>query len=556
MKSRLSPSNKSASSLKSLGRSLNRLPAHTESLKNSCFDIYGIGYSHSNKIYGNPNGIGFMITESIAMTANTVLQDEEVASRSFAKFSNGEVRKFSQKNFFYTNRGLNFTVIGVEFVANETIEIREEFVLVDRSRICYLDSGIVPCDIEGIDQNLFSYTGGSNILPGTPIFSQDWRLQGIHHTTSVSYKYNIGTRIDSIIKILCSVLRISSDDSASIGNSLGVLLTDYANKHHFKLKLVDKFGEGRYLYWIEWFNRHIYRYDVSLGKWSKIQLANSEQFLSQETNQWKFNWGSRLVYLPDGSFIAVGGVGFDLGGTRADVYQFFPDTLEIYRKKSMLERRDGPAILYRQNYIYVVGGKYTYTTCEKYDIKTDIWSRFSSMIYGRYEPVACLLQGDNYMYVAGGFPEESVGRSIERYSFSQDRWEGLNVVFPLPLLKCGIFPVTQTKFALLGGTSMKSVVIFEVNIEVIDGKTEEIFRVYEIEQLPDKIETVYPVVYYKNENKVYLTKTEDTKAPVVVYYSYRSFLKPSNETVFEFKKNLKLPPLFTKKNFLNEKFPQ
>ena len=41
------------------------------------------------------------------------------------------------------------------------------------------------------------------------------------------------------------------------------------------------------------------------------------------------------------------------------------------------------------------------------------------MIHGRYEPVACLLQGDNFMYVAGGYPEESVGKTIERYSFTR-----------------------------------------------------------------------------------------------------------------------------------------
>ncbi|OMJ74458.1 hypothetical protein SteCoe_26610 [Stentor coeruleus] len=532
------------------------ISSKAESLKTSIFEIYGVGYSQAKKTYGSPTGVGFMITESIALTANTVINDEEVASRSFGKTWNGEIKRFNQHKFFYTNQGLNFTVISLSDTSLNPIEIREEFILTDRSHICYIDSGLIPCTIEGIDQNRFSYTGGSEMLPGLPVFSQDLHLQGIHHTTSLAYKFNIGTRIDSIIKILCNVLRISSENLGASDNSLGRLLKDYAVKHNFQLKLEEKFGEGRYLYWVEWFNRHIYKYDVSLEKWSKIKLTNSEQFLTQETLQWKFNWGSRLVYLPDGSFIVLGGMGFDLGGTRADVYQFFPDSQEIYRKKSMLDRRDGPAAIYRQNFIYVVGGRFTYTTCEKYNIKTDMWSNFSSMIHGRYEPVACLLQGDNYIYVAGGQPIESVGKSIERYSFSQDRWEGLQVVFPSPLLRCGIFPVTQTKFALLGGCSMRSVVIFEVVEEIIDGRTEELFKVFEIEQLTDYIESVYPVVYYINENKVYLTKTIDRQAPVVLYYAYRSFLKPPGDTVFVFKKTLKLPPLFTKKNLLNERFPQ
>jgi len=43
------------------------------------------------------------------------------------------------------------------------------------------------------------------------------------------------------------------------------------------------------------------------------------------------------------------------------------------------------------------------------------------MIHGRFEPVASLLQGEEYMYVIGGYPQELVGRSIERYIFREDR---------------------------------------------------------------------------------------------------------------------------------------
>lgn len=523
--------------------------------QSSIFQIYGIGYSY-NKHYGNPNGVGFMITESIALTTNSVLLDEEVASRSFGVFSNGNKIKFDPAQFFYTNRGLNFTVVAIKKEHWTYINILSDFELKDRSRIFYYNQGLVNCEIIGIDKDLFSYSTGADILPGTPIFSLHHVLQGIHHTRASAYTYSIGTKIDSIVNILCSVVIIPSEDSAVIENSLGKLLKDKVMSLKLDLKHAENFGEGRYLYWIEWYTKNLYKYDVLNEKWSKVQVVNIEQFLTQETSQWKFNWGSRIVYLPDGSFLVLGGNGNDLGGIRGDVYQFIPDKNMLYRKKSMLDRRDGPGVIYRQNFVYVVGGRFSYTTCEKYNIKTNTWSYFSSMIHGRYEPVACLLQGDNFMYVAGGQPIESVGKTIERYSFSQDRWEGLQVVFPIPLLKCGIFPVTQTKFALLGGQHLNAVIIFEVVLEIIDGRTEELFKVFEIEELPETIETVYPVVYNILQNKVYMTKSPDGQAPSVLYYSFRSFLKASGESIFVFKKNIKLPPLFTKRNLLNYKFPQ
>lgn len=530
-------------------------------LNESIFEIYGIGYSYQDKIFGRPNGVGFMITESIAMTTNSIINDEEVASSSFAVFPSGQRIRFDPSQFFYTNRGLNFTVLTLKVEVQGFVDIRQKFKLRNSSKIFYFGAGIVKCEIIGIDSEIFSYTTSTSILPGSPIFrykskTRELVLQGIHHSIASAYSYSQGTRIDSIIQILCSVVLIPSESSDSPQNSLSRILQDYALQHKFELKKTDEnFGEGRYLYWIEWLSKNFYKYDVSSEKWIKVKLANLTQFLTQETSKWKFNWGCRLIYLPDRSFLIVGGIGYDSGGSRADVYQFIPDREELYRKKSMLDRRDGPALIYRQGFVYAVGGRFTYTTCEKYNIKTNTWSYFSSMIHGRYEPVACLLQGDNYMYVAGGQPEESVGKTIERYSFSQDRWEGLQVVFQIPLLRCGIFPVTQTKFALLGGRYLKAVIIFEAVQEIIDGRTEEIFRVFEIEELNENIESVYPVVYNIGENKVYFTKSPENKAPSVLSYNFRSFLKPAGESVYVFKKNLKLPPLFAKRNLLNSKFP-
>jgi hypothetical protein len=391
-------------------------------------------------------------------------------------------------------------------------------------------------------------------MPGTPIFrvkakKNELALQGIHHTTNAAYSFSIGTRIDSIIQILCSVVLIPTENN-DFRTSLNKILQNYANKNKFKLnEKQEHFGEGKVLFWIEWGSKNIWKYDVNDQKWTRVRLENYQQFITQETKMWRFNFGSRLVYLPDGSFLVVGGTHPDSGGARGDVYQFFPDRSELYRKKSMLDRRDGPAVIYRQGFIYVVGGRFTYTTCEKYNLESNTWSPFSSMIHGRYEPIACLLQGDNFMYVAGGQPEESVGKTLERYSFSQDRWEGLSVVFSFPLLRCGIFPVTQSKFALLGGRHSKAVLIFEAVQEIIEGRTEEIFRVFEIEELNENIESVYPIVYNISENKVFFTKSPEGQAPSVLSYTFRSFLKQSGESVQVFRKNLKIANLVSRQGF-------
>ena len=64
----------------------------------------------------------------------------------------------------------------------------------------------------------------------------------------------------------------------------------------------------------------------------------------------------------------IGGIGHEISSTKADFYEFNQDTKELCRKKDMLERREGLAVIARQGFIYVMGGKYNYTTCEKYNI--------------------------------------------------------------------------------------------------------------------------------------------------------------------------------------------
>lgn len=173
--------------VKNYSRNMNTISTEELSIRKSgftidgVFEIYGVGYSYSTRTgYGHPLGMGFLITKNLIMTAHSVIPDEEVASRCFGRFSDNlyETHHFDPNRFFYTNRGLNFTVVGFTLSKDSTkprlpIEIRESFQLKSGDNISYLNSGIVARIVTNVDEDVFSYTAGSYISPGMPIFTSD-----------------------------------------------------------------------------------------------------------------------------------------------------------------------------------------------------------------------------------------------------------------------------------------------------------------------------------------------------------------------------------------------
>lgn len=525
------------------------LSIKTNHLAYSIFEIYGAGYSYTNKTgYGSPLGMGFLITKSLAITANSVISEEDMATRCFARFTDNayETHNFDPNIFFYTNRDLNFTIIG--FVINPEskrpkvpLEFREEFILKQGDYISYLNSGQSGRNVTVVEAVMFNYTAGTFILPGMPIFTNDWHLQGLHHTCTASYHFNQATRIDAILHVILTVRSIATHPE------LDLLLTDYVANY---ARDDPKIDEGRYLYWVEWYNQNIYRYDIALDRWNKLKMTNLTEFIRNEHIDWSFNWGCRIVYLPGRIFI-IGGVGRELSSTKSDVYEFRTDNKEIYRKKDMQERREGPAIVYKQNTIYVMGGKYSYNTCEKYTVGEDKWEMIAPMNYGRYEPVAVLMGNEKFIFVVGGFPQEHVGKSIERYDIFANHWDIVTLSLPYPVVHPGIFPVSPKKFAILGGRFCRAIIIVELADENLTKAGETIYqdsiKVYEIDPLTEQIETVYPVVLFKQENKLYLMKSQEGAAPQIMFYYFKNFLNPPNE-VQEIKRVVKLPPLAAKPN--------
>ena len=207
----------------------------------------------------------------------------------------------------------------------------------------------------------------------------------------------------------------------------------------------------------------------------------------------------------------------------------------------MLERREGPGVVACTRFIYVLGGKYSFNSCERFSITDNKWEMFSSMNYGRYQPVGVLMNDEKFIFVIGGHPEDTVGKSIEKYSIDSNNWEIINIVIDFPIINPGIVQVSHRKFALLGGKHSKSVMVFDVG----DGNSNEIVRT-EIEKFPEYIETVYPLVLYKQEYKVYMIKSQEGSAPKVMYYNFMNLLRLDENP----KRTLKVPNLSSKANEL------
>ncbi|OMJ84308.1 hypothetical protein SteCoe_14592 [Stentor coeruleus] len=518
----------------------------------SIFEIYGSGYSYSTKIgYGSSMGIGFLISNTLAITSNTVIPHQDIGSKCFARFADNiyETHNFDANIFFYTNPDLNFTIIG--FVANigskmprMPLEIREDFVLKEGENVVYLDSGPNGKTVVGVEDETFSYAERVHIQSGMPIFTSDWHLQGLHHSYNSSYNLNQATRIDSIANTL-----FKSQEQFSHPD-LDLLLTNYESRYQNPNQNLQ---ESQYIYFIEWYNRNIYTYNIELEKWGKLKISNLDDFLKNEQNNWNFNWGSRIVYLSNKIFI-LGGVSHEIYSAKSDVYELNIDTMEIFRKMDMNERREGLAAVYKQDYIYVMGGRYSYNTCERYSICEDKWEVMGQMNYGRYEHVAIIMAFEKLIFVVGGLPQENVGKIIERYDIVDDRWDVITMSLPYPVVHPGIFQVSGKKFALLGGRFCRAILIVElINSHLVmsqDFVYSDCIRVYQIDPLPERIETVYPVILYKKENKLCLVKFQEGDAPKVIFYYIKNFHKPPN-TIQNYNKATNLPPIINRPNNSN-----
>jgi hypothetical protein len=130
------------------------------------------------------------------------------------------------------------------------------------------------------------------------------------------------------------------------------------------------------------------------------------------------------------------------------------------RMADLLTPRHSHSMIYHNENIFVVGGHSTNTT-EKYDIKTQKWTKLSNLNYDeKQRPI--LYVYNNFLYAFFGYKNGSYVDTIERINTknSKAKWEIIPYKNPekldLKLIGCGILPENDTCVIFLGGKAKEA----------------------------------------------------------------------------------------------------
>ncbi|CAG9325874.1 unnamed protein product [Blepharisma stoltei] len=498
----------------------------------SIFAIYfkSEGYSSEKRYYGMPNGIGILLNENLCLTAHSVIPEEEIAINCYAQFRGGEIFKFDPYRCFVTSIEDGFTIIA--FKAHTAtalryfrpIRIKEEFELKMDDLVFYFpfDEYTVK-KVLLLDENKFTFTSGKKeyILPGNPIFTQQWKLQGMY--VKCEGQINIAMKINPMLEYMENALTLLNLP----------LLEQYLHQDH--LGYMEKFHD-RYLYYFEWHGKNIWRYDIDREFWEQAKMRNKLALKRDRGGDWSFNWNSRLVYLSKGSIMIIGGRSRETGNEMRDVWTFSPQkyhTLKSY--KSMIYPRECPTCLLVNDYVYVLGGK-GMKECERTNINTkSSWQPIASMYYIRHEAAACTALDSTYIYVFGGEPITPTGNTIERYNILFNHWELLTTTIPRPLARLSVFPITNRRIAIMGGTGSHWVFVMYIenslDMQGIGYNPQGGAEIYRIEDclrpLDEPTETAWPITFCRSNNTLYLMnlnrKGEGDQKPGVIKYQVEYF---------------------------------
>jgi hypothetical protein len=134
---------------------------------------------------------------------------------------------------------------------------------------------------------------------------------------------------------------------------------------------------------------------------------NTEQWISvKNTNNQYIPKFVRSTELPDGSFFLTGG---EWQGEATDTALHFIN-FNFIAKNQMLNRRKAHSAIYVKGHIYVFGGfgeNGVLNSCEKYDMNQGYWSQLPYMKYSRAY-TTLVRHGDNQIFLVGGFNPQKI----------------------------------------------------------------------------------------------------------------------------------------------------
>lgn len=226
------------------------------------------------------HGTGFLVSPSLLLTNNHVLENEDVALSSLAQFNyeldlnlkDRQVKsfRFTPKRLFITDQKLDFTLVAIEEVSADGTKLsdfgflplfsqRGKVLVGEYVSIIQHPSGapkavaIRENKITDIFDNYIHYStdtlAGSS---GSPVYNDQWIVIGLHHAgvpdpnDNKDFIANEGIRISSILHFIAHQREILGDDKKKLIDDLlnDQILTDDKSKEVLVEELSHEWYEG------------------------------------------------------------------------------------------------------------------------------------------------------------------------------------------------------------------------------------------------------------------------------------------------------------------------
>jgi hypothetical protein len=134
--------------------------------------------------------------------------------------------------------------------------------------------------------------------------------------------------------------------------------------------------------------------------------------------------------------------------------------LKLFEEGVTVESTDMPFLNWNcaawcGNYLYVMGGEKDHVShdeCHKYNLNTKRWEEMPRMIVPRDLAAACGF--NSFVMVFGGYTNQFLHSTIERFDTKKSRWSVLHVRLPLPLACMGLFS-SDRGILIFGGETSK-----------------------------------------------------------------------------------------------------
>ena len=117
---------------------------------------------------------------NVIITSFSTLPNLNTARKAVFKFPSdlSNPYRFDPVTFHYCDEEGGYTVSAVSLGSRNRhpIEARQRFVLRIGAKVFYLGYGMSPKKVEEVDSGGFSFRSNSAVLPGMPIFTEDWKI--------------------------------------------------------------------------------------------------------------------------------------------------------------------------------------------------------------------------------------------------------------------------------------------------------------------------------------------------------------------------------------------